>query len=144
MNSILATAFVATLSLTAISTTVSAEETSANPTLDTALSAQGNAVKGKRLFMRCRACHNLTKSTRHRVGPNLDDLFGKKVAASEGFRYSKAMQEADFIWGEAELDQWLAKPKAFLPGNKMVFAGFKKQKDRNDIIAYLREATITE
>lgn len=141
MNLILATAVTATLSLAAISGPAYAAEAIANPT---SFSEQGNKVKGKRLFMRCKACHNLTKSTRHRAGPNLDALFGKKVATSEGFRYSKAMQEADFIWGEAELDKWLAKPKAFLPGNKMVFAGFKKQKDRKDIIAYLREATVTE
>lgn len=110
----------------------------------TNLSAQGDAEKGKRLFNRCKACHNLTAAGRPRMGPNLDNLFGRAAGSSEGYKYSKALAEADFVWTESKVDEWLAKPKAFLPGNKMAFAGLRKEQDRKDLMAYLRVATVGE
>ena len=122
---------------------LSAQATALDAT-DTTLSAAGDAKKGKRLFNRCKACHNLTAAPRHRMGPNLNGLFGRHSAAAEGYKYSKAMLATNFVWDEAKLDEWLAKPKAFLPGNKMIFPGLKKEQDRKNIIAYLRDATITK
>lgn len=116
---------------------------SADPT-DTTLSAAGDASNGKRLFNRCRACHNLTDAARTRVGPNLDGLFGRAAGKDEGYRYSKALAEADFVWTEKELNDWLAQPRTFLPGNKMAFAGLRKEQDRKDLLAYLRTATVAE
>lgn len=113
----------------------------ADPT-DTTISSQGDAVKGKRLFNRCKACHNLTATARRRIGPNLDDLFGRQAGGREGFKYSKALVEADFVWTEQNLNDWLAQPRTFLPGNKMAFAGLRKEQDRKDLMAYLREATV--
>lgn len=115
----------------------------ADPT-DTTLSAAGDATKGKRLFNRCRACHNLTDAARTRVGPNLDGLFGRPAGKDEGYRYSKALAEADFVWTEKELNDWLAQPRTYLPGNKMAFAGLRKEQDRKDLMAYLRTATVAE
>jgi cytochrome c len=103
------------------------------------LSSAGDAVKGKRVFMRCQACHTLVAG-QHRMGPSIANLFGQKAGAAAGFtRYSNALKEADFVWTEAALDQWLASPKAFLPGNKMPFAGLPNPQDRKDLLAYLRE-----
>lgn len=103
------------------------------------LSAAGDAVKGKRVYMRCQACHTLTAG-QHRLGPSLANLFGQKAGSIAGFtRYSNALKEADFVWTEAALDEWLASPKAFLPGNKMPFAGLSNAQDRKDLLAYLRE-----
>ncbi|WP_262696405.1 c-type cytochrome [Kordiimonas aquimaris] len=114
----------------------------ANPD-DTSISAEGDAVKGKRLFNRCRACHNLTATARTRIGPNLDSIFGRQAGSAEGFtRYSQVLKEADFIWTEQNLNEWLVQPRSFLPGNKMAFAGLKKEQDRKDLMAYLREATV--
>ncbi len=139
MKSILKAAFFLTLLYTpaALSASASAADSS-----DATLSAAGDAVKGKRLFNRCRACHNLTATTRTRIGPNLDNLFGRMSGAAEGFKYSKALQEAGFEWTEQALDSWLAQPRKFLPGNKMAFAGLRDEQDRKDLIAYLREATV--
>jgi len=111
---------------------------------DTSISASGDEASGKRIYNRCKACHNLTASKRTRLGPNLDNLFGKKAGAAENYRYSRAMRESDFLWTEAKLDEWLKKPSAFLPGNKMTFAGIRKEKDRKDLIAYMRKATVQE
>ncbi|WP_417450212.1 c-type cytochrome [Kordiimonas sp.] len=108
----------------------------------TALSSQGDAEKGKRIFNRCKACHNLTAAKRSRMGPNLDALFGRDAGSKEDYKYSKALAEADFVWTEEKLNQWLAAPKTFLPGNKMAFAGLRKEDDRKDLMAYLRTATL--
>ena len=109
---------------------------------DTSISAAGDATKGQRLFNRCKACHNLSATARRRIGPNLDNLFGRQAGSQDGFKYSKALQEADFVWTEKNLDEWLAQPRTFLPGNKMAFAGLRKEQDRKDLMAYLREATV--
>ena len=110
-----------------------------------ALSSGGDAGKGKRVFFRCRACHNLTADARPKIGPNLDNLFGRRAGTSETFtRYSKALLDAGFVWTEQKLNEWLMNPKTFLPGNKMAFAGVNKEQDRKDLLAYLREATTAE
>lgn len=111
---------------------------------DTSLSAQGDAEKGQRVFNRCKACHNLTTASRTRLGPNLNDLFGRPAGKEEGYKYSRALAEADFVWTEQNLANWLEKPNAFLPGNKMAFAGVRKEQERKDLIAYLRRATVAE
>lgn len=106
---------------------------------DRTLSSAGDAVKGKRVFMRCQACHTLVAG-KHRMGPSIANLFGREAGTAAGFpRYSNALKEADFLWSEAALDEWLAAPKAFLPGNKMPFAGVPKPQDRKDLLAYLRQ-----
>ena len=51
------------------------------------------------------------------------------------------MKAAGFVWDAEHLDQWLAKPREFLPGTKMSFAGVKNEKDRVDLIAYLKVET---
>jgi cytochrome c len=140
MNSFVKTVTAAILALTA--STVTPAIAFADDAADTTISAGGNKEKGKRLFNRCRACHNLTAAPRTRVGPNLDNIFGRKSGTAEGFRYSKALLESDFTWTEQKLDEWLTQPRAFLPGNKMAFAGLRKEQDRKDLIAYLREATL--
>ena len=109
---------------------------------NTLLSAAGNAEKGQRVFNRCRACHILTNAKRTRLGPNLDNIFGRMAGSAENFKYSKALLEADFVWSEEQLNEWLTKPVAFLPGNKMQFAGVRDAQDRKDLIAYLRRATV--
>ncbi len=106
-----------------------------------AIAETGDAIKGKRLFNRCKACHNLTASVRTRLGPNLDGLFGKKAGTATNYKYSKALIEADIIWTEQTIEEWLKKPNAFLPGNKMTFAGMRKQQDRKDLIAFLKQST---
>ena len=44
-------------------------------------------------------------------------------------------------WGADTLDIYLTNPKKYIPGTKMVFAGLKKKKDRDSLIAYLEEST---
>jgi len=61
----------------------------------------------------------------------------------EGFAYSEAMKTkmGGQKWTDENLDAWLTNPKKFVPGTKMVYAGLKKDKDRANLIAFIKEAT---
>ena len=99
----------------------------------------GDAKKGEKVFKKCKACHTL-EAGEHKVGPSLAGIFGRKSGTAEGFDYSKAMQEAGITWSEETLDAYLADPKEYVKGNKMAFPGLKKESQRADLIAYLKEA----
>lgn len=105
-----------------------------------ALPAPYNAASyeaGRRVFAQCRSCHVIQAGAPHRVGPNLHAVFGREVGTAEGFTYSQAVQNADFVWDADQLDQWLQNPQTFLPGNRMAFAGVRDETQRRDLIAYL-------
>jgi len=103
---------------------------------------KGDLKKGESLFKtRCAQCHTLGSGEPHKVGPNLHGLFGRKTGQADGFSYTEANVKKGITWGEDTLFDYLADPKKYIPGTKMAFAGLKKEKDRNDIIKYLQDAT---
>ena len=97
--------------------------------------------RGKRVFVLCRSCHTLEENGRHKVGPNLHGMFGSQAGAKDGFRYSDVVQDSGIVWSAENLEEWLVKPKDFLPGNKMAFAGVRKESDRKALITYLKTET---
>ncbi|PHR91133.1 MAG: cytochrome c family protein [Robiginitomaculum sp.] len=97
--------------------------------------------KGKRIFARCRACHTLPEGGKNRVGPNLWNIIGRTAGSAEGYAYSKAMKTSEVVWSEEALSAYLEKPSAYMPKNKMAFAGLRKQADRDNLIAYLKANT---
>jgi cytochrome c len=96
-----------------------------------------DVAKGKKVFNKCKACHAVDKP-KNKVGPHLVKIMGRASAQAKGFKYSKAMKAADLVWDEKTLDAFLIKPKKFLKGSKMAYAGLKKAKDRANLIAYLK------
>lgn len=105
-----------------------------------AAQAQGDSANGESLFARCRACHSL-EAGQNKVGPTLHGVFGREAGGVEGYSYSDALENADVVWNEETLDPWLENPREFIPGNKMIFPGLRDEQDRQDLIAYLKEAT---
>jgi len=99
--------------------------------------AAGDAAKGKKVFKKCKACHSI-KAGKKKVGPSMFGVAGRKAGTAEGFRFSKAMKESGLTWDDATLDSFLKKPRKLIKKTKMSFGGLKKEKQRADVIAYLK------
>ena len=101
--------------------------------------ANASLEKGEKLFKKCGACHNYEKDSENKLGPNLWNMINRPKANVEGFAYSKALAEYGGKWGYEELAEFLYKPKQFVKGTKMNFAGLKNVQDRANIVLFLRQ-----
>jgi len=96
-----------------------------------------DVAHGEQVFTQCLVCHSIGGG----VGPAQNGVYGSAAASREGYNYSLAMKEAGekgLWWNDANLDKFLENPKAVVPGTKMLFPGLKNEKDRQDVIAYLK------
>ena len=103
--------------------------------------AEGDAAHGEQVFKQCKVCHSIGANAKSGVGPEQNGVYGAKAGSRAGYSYSPAMKEAGekgLVWNDANLDKYLENPKALVPGTKMVFPGLKNEKDRQDVIAYLK------
>ncbi|KAB2683504.1 MULTISPECIES: c-type cytochrome [Brucella/Ochrobactrum group] len=110
--------------------------------VSTAASGEGaDAAAGKKLFKRCSVCHRADADESKR-GPSLQGVVGRKAASYPGYPYSDAMRKAaseGLVWNEDELKSFLKKPQAMVKGTWMAFAGLTKEKDLENMIAYLKQ-----
>ena len=103
-----------------------------------ALLAEADIAAGMKLAKKCTACHVFDEGGANKVGPGLYNIVNADKGAVDGFAYSAALSGFGGAWDYAALNAFLYKPKAYIAGTKMNFAGLKKPKDRANMIAYLR------
>lgn len=110
------------------------------PLLVVSAHAEGDAIRGEAHFKECAACHKLEAGA-NEVGPSLHGIFSRKAGELADFRYSPAMRRSGVTWTAETLDKYIADPQAFIPANRMPYAGLSNASDRADLIAYLQKAT---
>tara|TARA_B110000438_G_scaffold261801_1_gene272736 strand:- start:2099 stop:2629 length:531 start_codon:yes stop_codon:yes gene_type:complete len=106
-----------------------------------ALFASSNASEGEKIFKKCAACHSIAQGGANKIGPALWGVLGKKAGSDSDYKYSKGMVAYAKAWTFKEMNGFLLKPKDWVKGTKMSFAGLKKAKDRAAVILYLNENT---
>lgn len=95
--------------------------------------------RGKKIFRKCASCHNIKKGAGAKVGPNLWKIVNRKKGSSPGFAYSKALLQKGGRWDVESINQFILKPRNYIPGTKMAFGGLKKPQARADVILYLQQ-----
>ena len=103
------------------------------------LLASASLERGEKIFNKCGSCHNYKKGSKSKIGPNLWDLINRPKAGVSGFAYSKSLSEYGGKWTFEELNEFLYKPKEYISGTKMNFAGLNNVKDRANLILWLRQ-----
>ncbi len=105
----------------------------------------GDVERGKKLFKKCAACHNIAAGANHKTGPKLWNIYGMKAGIQEEYKYSDWLKNSGIVWNDESLAAWIAKKKTRtayfgedVKKSKMIFAGLKKENQINDIIAYLK------
>jgi cytochrome c len=100
--------------------------------------ASADVAAGKTTSVKCEQCHDLTKGGPNKIGPNLFGVVDRPRASHPGFSYSAAMKGKPGNWTYDELFKFIKAPGYDIPGTKMSFAGLRSDKDRINLIAYLR------
>lgn len=116
-----------------------------------AAASGGDPVAGRSVFNKCKSCH-VIDSSKNRVGPSLQGVFGRTAATAKGFKYSKdfeAVRSKGLVWNENTLAAFVADPKGYLGsviGKKkanirMAFGGVRSDEDVQDLIAYMKDVS---
>ena len=106
-----------------------------------ALFASASAAEGAKVFKKCAACHSIKEGGANKIGPALWGVLGRTAGSVPGYKYSKAMAAHGKNWSFEEMNGFLIKPKDWIKGTKMSFAGLKNAKDRAAVILYMNENT---
>ena len=104
-----------------------------------ALLALGTTEQGKKVFKKCAACHSTKQGGKNKIGPALYSVVGRMAGGVSDYKYSKALVSYGKEWSFEELNGFLLKPSSWIKGNKMGFAGLKKDEDRASVILYMNE-----
>ena len=99
----------------------------------------GSIDHGKTIAKKCIGCHSVSKGGGNKIGPALWGVIGRKVGSVSKYKYSKTMGGFGKNWNFEAMNNFLIKPKDYIKGNKMAFAGISKEKDRASLILYLNE-----
>jgi len=127
-------------SVTTVASTASAE-TSLEVGNIMAIFASTSAAEGAKVFKKCAACHSIAEGGKNKIGPALWGVLGRQAGSLPDYKYSKAMAAHGKKWSFEEMNGFLIKPKDWIKGTKMSYAGLKSEKERAAIILYMNENT---
>jgi len=99
----------------------------------------GDPKAGAQVFKKCQACHAVGENAKNKVGPELNGLFGRTAASIPDYNYSDAMESSGIVWSPEVFAEYIRQPKAMVPGTAMSFPGLKKDKDIDNVTAYLAQ-----
>ncbi len=103
------------------------------------LLSMGDLTHGEKVFKKCAACHSIKSGGGNKIGPALYNVVGRKIGSLNDYKYSKALVDYGKNWSFEELNGFLLKPKSWIKGTKMAYAGLRKEKDRASVILYLNK-----
>ena len=126
--------------VTTAASTASAETSSGTGDI-MAIFASTSAAEGAKVFKQCLACHSIAEGGKNKIGPALWGVLGRQAGSLPDYKYSKAMAAYGKKWSFEEMNGFLLKPKDWIKGIKMSYAGLKKEKDRAAVILYMNENT---
>jgi cytochrome c len=134
-------AYQVTITTTASTTTAekNSEDTDSGNIMT--LFASTSADDGAKVFKKCTACHSIAQGGGNKIGPTLWGVLGRETGSISDYKYSKAMAAHGKTWSFDEMNSFLIKPKDWIKGTKMSFAGLKNAKDRAAVILYMNENT---
>src|SRR3954451_7730066 len=98
-----------------------------------------DAAAGEKVFVVCKACHQIGETAKNGVGPVLNGLIGRKAGSVPGYSYSDANKNSGITWDETTFREYIKDPKAKVPGTKMIYAGLKDEQKTNDLVAFLKQ-----
>jgi cytochrome c len=104
----------------------------------TGASAQ-DAAAGEKVFVPCRACHQIGETAKNAVGPVLNGIIGRKAGTYPGYSYSEANKNSGITWDEETFTSYIKDPRAKISGTKMIFIGVKDDQKIKDLIAFLKQ-----
>ena len=104
-----------------------------------AIFASTSAAEGAKVFKKCAACHSIAEGGKNKIGPALWGVLGRQAGSLPDYKYSKAMAAHGKKWSFEEMNGFLIKPKDWIKGTKMAFAGLKNAKERAAVILYMNE-----
>lgn len=107
--------------------------------LSTGASLAQDVAAGETSFRKCAPCHNIGPDATNKVGPELNGLDGRHSGTVADFNYSDANKASGIVWNEALFKEYINDPRAKVPGTKMVFAGIKSAKEKDDLWSYVSQ-----
>jgi Cytochrome c2 len=101
-------------------------------------SAQDVAA-GEKSFRKCLPCHSIGPDAKNKVGPSRTASTAARPGTVNGYTYSDANKNSGIVWSEQSFKDYIADPRAKIPGTKMIFPGIKNVQEATDLWAYIKQ-----
>lgn len=100
--------------------------------------AEGDAARGADVFARCAACHQVGPTAQNGVGPHLNALLSRQIAAVPGFGYSDGLTAlSGQAWTRDLVSAYIADPTSFVGERSSMPAQRLRDQQIADLLAYL-------